>query len=125
MANAYSDGGCDELVFYDIMASAEQRSIDIEMVKNVAKEIHIPFAVGGGIASLDDMYNVLLAGAEKVSVNSLAVKRPELIAEGTKIFGSQCIVLGMDPAKTSIKRNFQVDMKLPSGVLGRKQGLMP
>lgn len=100
MAVTYSDGGCDELVFYDITASAERRPIDIDMVKEVAKAIHIPFAVGGGIETLDDMRRVLLAGAEKVSVNSLAVKNPGIIAEGAKVFGSQCIVLGMDPVKT-------------------------
>lgn len=99
MALAYSDGGADELVFYDITASAERRSIDIGMVHEVAKAIRIPFAVGGGIASLDDMYRVLDAGAEKVSVNSLAVAKPELIAEGARAFGSQCIVLGMDPVQ--------------------------
>lgn len=100
MAVGYSDGGCDELVFYDITASAEGRPIDIEMVQDVARNIRIPFSVGGGISNLDDMYRVLLAGAEKVSVNSLAVKQPEIIAEGAKAFGSQCIVLGMDPVKT-------------------------
>ena len=106
MAVTYSDGGCDELVFYDITASAERRPIDIEMVAEVARAIRIPFAVGGGIASLDDMYRVLLAGAEKVSVNSLAVKNPGLIAEGAKAFGSQCMVLGMDPVKTDNPQKF-------------------
>ena len=100
MAVAYSDGGCDELVFYDITASAEGRPIDIEMVGEVAQSIRIPFAVGGGIAALEDMHRVLLAGAEKISVNSLAVKNPTLIAEGCRAFGSQCIVLGMDPVQT-------------------------
>jgi len=100
MAVAYSDGGCDELVFYDITASAEGRPIDIQMVGEVAQAIRIPFAVGGGIASLEDMQRVLLAGAEKVSVNSLAVKKPALIAEGSRAFGSQFMVLGMDPVKT-------------------------
>jgi imidazole glycerol-phosphate synthase subunit HisF len=108
MAVAYSDGGCDELVFYDITASAERRPIDIEMVKDVAKSVHIPFSVGGGIETLDDMYRVLLAGAEKVSVNSLAVQNPTIIAEGAKVFGSQCIVLGMDPVRSD-------DPKFPSG----------
>ncbi|MDO8683479.1 MAG: imidazole glycerol phosphate synthase subunit HisF [Armatimonadota bacterium] len=106
MAVAYSDGGCDELVFYDITASAERRPIDIEMVREVAKAVHIPFAVGGGIETLDDMYRALLAGAEKVSVNSLAVKNPAIIAEGAKVFGSQCIVLGMDPVKTGDPAKF-------------------
>jgi len=104
MAVAYSEGGCDELVFYDITASAERRGIDIDMVKEVAKAIRIPFAVGGGISSVDDMYQVLLAGAEKVSVNSLAVLNPDIIAEGARQFGSQCIVLGMDPVRTDDTR---------------------
>lgn len=108
MAVAYSEGGCDELVLYDITASAERRPIDIDMVKEVGKVVHIPFAVGGGIETLDDMYRVLNAGAEKVSVNSLAVKNPAIIAEGAKQFGSQCIVLGMDPVKSE-------DAKFPSG----------
>jgi cyclase len=99
MAVRYSDGGCDELVFYDITASAEGRPIDIGMVADVAHSIRIPFAVGGGIRGLDDMHDVLLAGAEKVSVNSLAVQNPDIIAEGARAFGSQCIVLGMDPVK--------------------------
>ncbi len=100
MAVNYYHGGCDELVFYDITASAEGRPIDIDMVRDVAKVVHIPFAVGGGIRNLDDMYAVLLAGAEKVSVNSLAVQSPDIIGEGARIFGSQCIVLGMDPVRT-------------------------
>ncbi len=106
MAIAYSDGGCDELVFYDITASAERRPIDIDMVKEVGSAIHIPFAVGGGIETTDDMHRVLLAGAEKVSVNSLAVKNPSIIAEGAKLFGSQCIVLGMDPVAVDDREKF-------------------
>ncbi len=97
MAARYYEEGCDELVFYDITASAERRPIDIEMVAEVAHAIRIPFAVGGGISTLEDMARVLLAGAEKVSVNSLAVKNPDIIAQGARAFGSQCIVLGMDP----------------------------
>jgi cyclase len=106
MAVRYSDGGADELVFYDITASAERRPIDIGMVEEVGKVVHIPFAVGGGIENLDDMYKVLLAGAEKVSVNSLAVKNPAIIAEGARIFGSQCIVLGMDPVRVDDNEKF-------------------
>ena len=101
MAVAYSDGGADELVFYDITASAERRPIDIGMVEAVAKAVRIPFAVGGGISSLADMERVILAGAEKVSVNSLAVKNPSIIAEGAAAFGRQCIVLGMDPVRSA------------------------
>jgi imidazole glycerol-phosphate synthase subunit HisF len=97
MAARYYEDGCDELVFYDITASAERRAIDIEMVRAVARAVRIPFAVGGGIAGINDMSRVLLAGAEKISVNSLAVANPKIIAEGAKAFGSQCIVLGMDP----------------------------
>lgn len=97
MAARYYEGGCDELVFYDITASAEQRPIDIDMVRRVAAAVRIPFAVGGGIRAIGDMSRVLLAGAEKVSVNSLAVEDPEIIARGARAFGSQCIVLGMDP----------------------------
>ena len=100
MAICYSEGGADELVFYDITASAEHRSIDIGMVEAVARAVRIPFAVGGGISTLTDMERVILAGAEKVSVNSLAVRDPAIIAEGAKAFGAQCIVLGMDPVKS-------------------------
>ncbi len=109
MAAAYSAGGCDELVFYDITASAEHRPIDIQMVAAVARAIHIPFTVGGGITNLADMARVLTAGAEKISLNSLAVRNPALIAEGAKAFGSQCIVLGMDPVK------MPGDKRFPSG----------
>ena len=97
MASRYYEEGCDELVFYDITASAERRPIDIDMVAEVAHAIRIPFAVGGGISTVSDMSRVLLAGAEKVSVNSLAVANPDIIAEGARAFGAQCIVLGMDP----------------------------
>ena len=97
MALAYSDGGADELVFYDITASAERRPIDIGMVEAVARTIRIPFAVGGGISTVADRERVILAGAEKVSVNSLAVRNPDIIGEGAREFGAQCIVLGMDP----------------------------
>lgn len=92
----YSADGVDELVFYDITASAENRPCDLEMVREIAKNVFIPFSVGGGIRSLEDMHQVLLSGAEKVSVNSLAVLHPEIIEEGAKAFGKQCIVLGMD-----------------------------
>lgn len=100
MALRYYEDGCDELVVYDITASAERRPIDIGIVADVAKVVRIPFAVGGGISSLDDMQRVLLAGAEKVSVNSLAVANPSIISDGARAFGSQCIVLGMDPVRT-------------------------
>ncbi len=96
MARLYYEAGADELVFYDITASSDRRDIMIEVVRRVAAEIFIPFSVGGGIRTLNDMRAVLLAGAEKVSVNSAAVKNPEIISQGARAFGSQCIVLGMD-----------------------------
>ncbi len=99
-ATRYYVDGADELVVYDITASAERRPIDLVMVRRVAEAIRIPFAVGGGISGLADMENVLKAGAEKVSVNSLAVTNPAIIGEGAKAFGRQCIVLGMDPIST-------------------------
>ncbi len=96
MAGLYYKQGADELVFYDITASSEKRGIMIDVVRRVASKIFIPFSVGGGIGSLEDMKKVIMAGAEKVSVNSLAVKKPEIITEGAAHFGSQCIVVGMD-----------------------------
>lgn len=96
MARFYYEAGADELVFYDITASHEKRDIMIEVVRQVAETIFIPFSVGGGIRTLEDMRRVLLAGAEKVSVNSAAVKHPEIISQGARAFGNQCVVLGMD-----------------------------
>jgi len=109
MGAEYYRQGVDELVFYDITASAEGRGIDIEMVRGVAREVFIPFSVGGGIRNLQDMREVLLAGAEKVSVNSLAVRDPSIIADGAKAFGNQCIVLGMDVLKVAVTES------VPSG----------
>ncbi len=96
MARHYYEAGADEIVFYDITASHEKRDIMIDVVRRVAETIFIPFSVGGGIRTVEDMRAVLLAGAEKVSVNSAAVRNPEIIAQGAKAFGSQCVVLGMD-----------------------------
>jgi cyclase len=96
MAKEYYRQGVDELVFYDITASAEGRGIMIGVVERVAENIFIPFCVGGGLSSLVDMRAVLLAGAEKVSLNSGAVKNPGIIEEGAGLFGRQAIVLGMD-----------------------------
>jgi len=96
MARFYYDQGADEIVFYDITASSDRRDIMIDVVDRVAREIFIPFSVGGGIRTLDDMRRVLLAGAEKISVNSAAIQNPGILSEGARAFGSQCIVLGMD-----------------------------
>jgi len=95
-ARKYYEDGADEIVFYDITASHEARGIFLDVVEKVASQIFIPFSVGGGINSVNDMRDVLLAGAEKVSVNSGAVKNPDIISEGAARFGSQCVVLGMD-----------------------------
>jgi len=109
MARFYYEEGADEIVFYDITASSDRRDIMIDVVRRVAEEIFIPFSVGGGIRTIEDMRNVLLAGAEKVSVNTAAVKNPTIIADGVKAFGSQCIVLGMDVKKVKITNT------IPSG----------
>ncbi|MEW6080144.1 MAG: imidazole glycerol phosphate synthase subunit HisF [Thermodesulfobacteriota bacterium] len=96
MARIYYESGADEIVFYDITASHEKRNLMIDVVRAVAETIFIPFSVGGGIRTVQDMRDTLLAGAEKVSVNSAAVRNPDIINEGAEKFGSQCVVLGMD-----------------------------
>jgi cyclase len=108
-AREYYEQGADEIVFYDITASSDIRNIMIDVVRRVAETIFIPFSVGGGIRNLKDMRKVILAGAEKVSVNSAAVNEPEIITQGAKAFGSQCIVLGMDVKKVDVSG------KIPSG----------
>jgi cyclase len=109
MAKFYYEQGADEIVFYDITASNERREIMIDVVRRVAAQIFIPFSVGGGIRSVEDMRAVLLAGAEKVSINSAAIRDPGLIARGAKAFGNQCIVLGMDVKRVDKSR------EIPSG----------
>lgn len=99
MAKRYYEDGVDELVFYDIMASARGERPIIPIIKAVADQVFIPFCVGGGIKSVDDIHAIIGAGAEKVSLNSQAVKNPSLISDGAKIFGNQCIVLGLDAAR--------------------------
>ena len=106
MAKEYYKQGVDELVFYDIIASARGRGPILELISQVASQVFIPFCVGGGIGTIEDIRSTILAGAEKVSLNSQAVKNPSLITEGARIFGNQCIVLGMDAAK---------DNQMPSG----------
>ena len=108
-ARAYYEQGADEIVFYDITASSDRRDIMIDVVRRVAETIFIPFSVGGGIRTVDDMRRVILAGAEKISVNSEAVQNPQVISEGAKAFGSQCIVLGMDVKKVTARAS------IPSG----------
>ncbi|WP_289088581.1 imidazole glycerol phosphate synthase subunit HisF [uncultured Veillonella sp.] len=96
LGKRYSDEGADELVFYDITASYEGRSIFLDVVRAVAETITIPFTVGGGVGSLEDFDALLKAGADKVSVNSAAVQRPALIREAAEVYGSQCVVLSID-----------------------------
>ncbi len=99
LAKFYDQEGADELVFLDITASHEKRDTMIEVVRKTAKQVFIPFTVGGGIKSIDDMRNILRAGADKVSINTPAIKNKELITQGAKIFGSQCIVVAIDAKK--------------------------
>ena len=106
----YSDQLADELVFYDITASYESRGIFIDVVRHVAESISIPFTIGGGISSIEDFHEVLRAGADKVSVNSSAVKNPELIREAAQRFGRQCVVLSID-AKRDSAGSWQVYVK--------------
>lgn len=96
LAKKYSDEGADELVFLDITATNEGRQTTLKMVENVAKQVFIPFTVGGGISSLEDMKRMLSAGADKIAINSAAVKTPELIKEASDYFGSQCVVVAID-----------------------------
>jgi len=100
IAKRYNEEGADELTFLDITASHEERDTIVHIVEQVAKEVFIPLTVGGGIRKLDDIYKLLNVGCDKVSVNSAAVKRPELIDEGAKRFGAQCIVVAIDVKKT-------------------------
>lgn len=101
IAKRYNDEGADELVFLDITASNEKRKTMREMVQNVAKEVFIPFTVGGGISDLDDIYNLLDSGCDKVSINSSAINNPDLINQAANRFGSQCIVVAIDVKRVS------------------------
>ncbi len=105
-ARRYSDEGADEIVFYDITASAERRGIFLDVVEKVASQVFVPLCVGGGLSSLADMDAVLMAGAEKVSLNTAAVKNPALISEGAAQYGSQAIVVGMDILKVPVSQTF-------------------
>ncbi|MBS7302765.1 MAG: imidazole glycerol phosphate synthase subunit HisF [Lachnospiraceae bacterium] len=96
IAEAYDKAGADELVFLDITASSDGRNTVVDMVRRVAEKVFIPFTVGGGIRTVDDFRAILREGADKVSVNSAAIKRPELIKEAAEIFGSQCVVVAID-----------------------------
>lgn len=96
LAKKYVEDGADELVFYDITASTENRAVFIELIAKIAKEVPIPFTVGGGIRTLDDIQNVLNAGADKVSLNSIVLENPSIIKKAAERFGSEKIVFSMD-----------------------------
>lgn len=121
LAVEYNRQGADEIVFYDITASYEGRGVMLDVVRNTAKRVFVPLCVGGGISSVEDFRDTLRAGADKVSVNSQAVKNPKLISDAAEIFGSQCVVVGID-AKCNGRGGYsvyinggRVDMELDLG----------
>lgn len=101
LAAAYNNAGADELIFYDITASSDERAIMVDVVEQTAAQVFIPLTVGGGIRTTQDMYRMLRAGADKVSINTAAVLNPQLISEGAYQFGSQCIVLSIDARRVN------------------------
>jgi len=118
-ARLYDEQGADELVFLDISATHEGRKTTLELVSRVAETVFMPLAVGGGIREVDDMRNLLLAGADKVSVNSAAVRRPELLSEGATRFGAQCIVLAIDARRRENASGWEVYVnggRMPTGI---------
>ena len=100
-AEAYSRQGADEIVFLDITATHEKRKTIVEVVKKTAERVFVPLTVGGGISSVEDIKNILRAGADKVSLNSAAVRNPDLIRQGADMFGKQCIVLAANVKRMS------------------------
>jgi cyclase len=116
-ARLYNEQGADELVFLDISATHEGRQTTLELVGRVADTVFMPLTVGGGIREVDDMRNLLLAGADKVSVNSAAVKNPTLLSEGASRFGAQCIVLAIDARRTHSTWEVYVNGgRVPTGI---------
>ena len=108
VARRYNDEGADELTFLDITATIEARNATIEMVRSVAKEVFIPLTVGGGISSLEHIYDLLSAGCDKISLNSSAIRNPELITQSAKRFGSQCIVVAIDAKRRANGKGWEV-----------------
>ncbi len=106
-AKEYNRQGADEIVFYDITASHEGRGVMLDVVRETAKQVFVPLCVGGGIATIEDFRDTLRAGADKVSINSQAVKNPKLISDAAEVFGSQCVVIGID-AKKNDKGGYSV-----------------
>jgi cyclase len=118
LAGFYYREGADELVFYDITASSDGRPIMLEIVERTTAQVFIPFTVGGGLRSVEDMRRMLEAGADKVSINTAAVQNPHLITEGAQRFGSQCIVLGMDAKRVTGSRTPQWEVFIYTGADG-------
>ena len=108
IAAAYDQAGADEVVFLDITASSDGRNTVVDLVRRVAEKVFIPFTVGGGIRTVDDFRAVLREGADKVSVNSAAIDRPELIHEAAEKFGSQCVVVAIDAKKRARRRRLDI-----------------
>jgi cyclase len=126
LAAAYDAAGADELVFYDITASSDERAIMIDVVERTAAQVFIPLTVGGGIRTVEDMYRMLRAGADKVSINTAAVLNPGLIEEGAKRFGSQCIVLSIDARRVpSDEQRAMSDEQNASSLIANHSALTP
>ncbi len=117
LAKRYNEEGADELVFLDITASHERRGTMIDVIERTADEVFIPLTVGGGIASIDAIRNILRAGADKVSINTAAVKNPDFVRESSEIFGSQCIVTAID-----CRRNFEIKDKKVKTIIELENG---
>ena len=118
-ARLYDEQGADELVFLDISATHEGRKTTLDLVGRVADTVFMPLTVGGGIREVDDIRNLLVAGADKVSLNSAAVKRPELLSEGARRFGAQCIVLAIDARRRVNGNGWEVFInggRMPTGI---------
>ena len=121
LADQYHRQGCDELVFYDITASSDGRAIMLDVVSRVAERVFIPLTVGGGLRSIDDMNQMLQAGADKVSINTAAVENPDLIKQGADQFGSQCIVLGLDALRIPGSDPVRWEVRIRTGKDGGKR----
>lgn len=119
VAKAYSDAGADEIVFLDITASSDERNIILDVVEKTAQEVFIPLTVGGGIRNIEDIRNILNAGADKIGMNSAAIKEPSLISKGAERFGSQCIVVAIDAKRKQDGSGFEVYIhggRIPTGI---------
>lgn len=119
LAQLYDSEGADELVFYDITASSDERAIMADVVERTAEQVFIPLTVGGGIRTVHDMYRMLRAGADKISVNTAAVGNPQLIEDGAKRFGSQCIVLSIDARRSPQSHDRRWEVYTHTGGAGR------